>query len=467
MSDDRRVPGRAGRRAARPRRRAPALPARVPRSPRRRRGRARGARGGARLRAAAGDRGGLRCRGRRPAWRALDVRHRGRVLATGGSTLALIHAASATATAPAWWAIAFFVAAQVAAVAAGLALVQALVLRRSTMAPAEVALLARRNGCALVAAGVTMFSAGAAVPGRGSAVLLLAGPALVCVALVAVLRARSLARRLDGARALAVRPPLEDLRRLSPPPGPARSTPAACCCSPPASPRPRAFVRDRVEHGTSPRRSRSPASRRWRSSRASSCSAPRWACGAADLAGPEPVGVGSAPCPPPPPRSTSTPSARATWRPGTTTTRAPWASCITEDIVWEDPALPGPARGVAAVQEFMRGSWVGFPDLRFDETDSPHRTAEGDQVAWRWRMRGTMSGPLDPPGFAPTGPLDGGRGRRPVDDARRAHRALPRLLRRQRPGAPARHRAAAGQPRRAGDGPPAAPAGADAQPPRG
>ena len=76
---------------------------------------------------------------------------------------------------------------------------------------------------------------------------------------------------------------------------------------------------------------------------------------------------------------------------------------ITEDIVWEDPALPGPARGVAAVQEFMRGSWVAFPDLCFDETDSPHRTAEGDQVAWRWRMRGTMSGPLDPPGFAATG----------------------------------------------------------------
>ena len=38
------------------------------------------------------------------------------VLATGGSTLALIHAASANATAPVWWAIAFFVGAQVAGV---------------------------------------------------------------------------------------------------------------------------------------------------------------------------------------------------------------------------------------------------------------------------------------------------------------------------------------------------------------
>ena len=79
------------------------------------------------------------------------------------------------------------------------------------------------------------------------------------------------------------------------------------------------------------------------------------------------------------------------------------AALLTDDIVWEDPALPAPARGVAAVQAFMRGSWVGFPDLRFDATDTPHLTAGGDQVAWRLRMRGTMTGPLDPPGFAPTG----------------------------------------------------------------
>jgi|SRR3954447_11423279 steroid delta-isomerase-like uncharacterized protein len=79
------------------------------------------------------------------------------------------------------------------------------------------------------------------------------------------------------------------------------------------------------------------------------------------------------------------------------------ADLIAEDVVWEDPALPAPARGVAAVQAFMRDAWVGFPDLRFDEGEDPHRTASGDQVSWRWRMRGTMTGPLDPPGFAPTG----------------------------------------------------------------
>src|SRR5262249_1579701 len=47
--------------------------------------------------------------------------------------------------------------------------------------------------------------------------------------------------------------------------------------------------------------------------------------------------------------------------------------------------------------------WVAFPDLRFDEGDDPHRTASGDDVAWAWRMRGTNTGPIDPPGFAATG----------------------------------------------------------------
>lgn len=171
------------------------------------------------------------------------------VLATGGSTLALIHASSPGATAPVWWAIAFFVAAQLAAVAAGLALVQALVLRRSTMPPAEVALLARRNVCALVAAGVTIFSAGAALPGRGSAVAIIAGPALVAVAMVAVLRTRSLARTLDGSGARSVRPPLEDLGRVTRLPVPsldARRLLLLTTCVAAAA----AFMRDRGEHAT-------------------------------------------------------------------------------------------------------------------------------------------------------------------------------------------------------------------------
>ena len=85
---------------------------------------------------------------------------------------------------------------------------------------------------------------------RLSAVVLLAGPVLACVALGSVLRARALAHRLDGAGgALAVRPPLEDLRRVSRLPVPlldARRLLLLTACVAAAA----AFVRDRVEHGT-------------------------------------------------------------------------------------------------------------------------------------------------------------------------------------------------------------------------
>src|SRR3954464_12925756 len=79
------------------------------------------------------------------------------------------------------------------------------------------------------------------------------------------------------------------------------------------------------------------------------------------------------------------------------------AELLTDDIVWYDPALPEPARGIAGVQQVMRDAWVTFPDLHFSEPDRPHRTTGGDHVSWAWRMMGTFTGPLDPPGFAPTG----------------------------------------------------------------
>lgn len=171
------------------------------------------------------------------------------VLAVGGSTLALIPSASPAGHAPVFWAIAFFVAAQLAGVTAALALLQALVLRRSAMPPADVLLLARRNAFALVSAAVTMLAAGGAAAGQGSTVLLLAGPALACAAAVSVIRARSLAWRLQGATAPAVRPPLTDAMRLGGlrlPPVDARLLLLATTCAAAAA----AFVRDRSEHAT-------------------------------------------------------------------------------------------------------------------------------------------------------------------------------------------------------------------------
>jgi steroid delta-isomerase-like uncharacterized protein len=79
------------------------------------------------------------------------------------------------------------------------------------------------------------------------------------------------------------------------------------------------------------------------------------------------------------------------------------AQLITEDIVWADPALAEPARGIGEVQEFMRTSFRAFPDLHFGEPQPPALAVSGDVVLWRWYMEGTQRGPIDPPGFAATG----------------------------------------------------------------
>lgn len=78
---------------------------------------------------------------------------------------------------------------------------------------------------------------------------------------------------------------------------------------------------------------------------------------------------------------------------------------VTEDISWDDPALRGEtAHGRGAVAEFLASTWRAMPDLEFEQRDTPYRSLEApNKVIASWRMRGTFTGPLDPPGFAPTG----------------------------------------------------------------
>lgn len=172
------------------------------------------------------------------------------VLAVGGSTLALLHASDIGATAPVGWAIAFFAAAQVAAVCAALAVLQVFVLRRQHTTAQDVALLCRRNGTALLAAGSTLFAAGGAVPGHGSAVPLLIGPALAAVAGLSVLRTRLIIRGLPAVRQPMVRSPLTDLSALTglalPPVRPARLLPPTVVVAATV-----AFLWDHQDRGTS------------------------------------------------------------------------------------------------------------------------------------------------------------------------------------------------------------------------
>jgi steroid delta-isomerase-like uncharacterized protein len=79
------------------------------------------------------------------------------------------------------------------------------------------------------------------------------------------------------------------------------------------------------------------------------------------------------------------------------------AACVAEDVVWEDPALPEPARGRDEVAAFVEAGVTAFPDYMFTEPGEPAISDDGRVAYVPWRMTGTNTGPIDPPGFAPTG----------------------------------------------------------------
>lgn len=80
------------------------------------------------------------------------------------------------------------------------------------------------------------------------------------------------------------------------------------------------------------------------------------------------------------------------------------AALCTEDVVWEDPAAPEPLRGREAVWRFHRDiMFRALPDVRLAIVDGPYLSLDGLGLAVRSRISGTMTGPLTPPGFAPTG----------------------------------------------------------------
>ena len=75
----------------------------------------------------------------------------------------------------------------------------------------------------------------------------------------------------------------------------------------------------------------------------------------------------------------------------------------TEDVLWDDPITERPERGREAVAEYLRTVWRAFPDLEFTWPEGPFASFQGIKLALHWKLTGTMLGPMDPPGFAPTG----------------------------------------------------------------
>jgi steroid delta-isomerase-like uncharacterized protein len=76
----------------------------------------------------------------------------------------------------------------------------------------------------------------------------------------------------------------------------------------------------------------------------------------------------------------------------------------TEDVVWEDSSLAAPLEGEFPVADFLCKQFTAFPDMHFPKEEIEiYRSLDGKRAAASWHMVVTMKGPLDPPGYEPTG----------------------------------------------------------------
>lgn len=78
------------------------------------------------------------------------------------------------------------------------------------------------------------------------------------------------------------------------------------------------------------------------------------------------------------------------------------AEC-TADTVWRVPGVTDPLVGRVAVAEWLGSLFRMVPDAQFEyPVGSPFASADGTAAAARFRLQGTMRGPMEPPGFAAT-----------------------------------------------------------------
>jgi hypothetical protein len=80
---------------------------------------------------------------------------------------------------------------------------------------------------------------------------------------------------------------------------------------------------------------------------------------------------------------------------------------VTEDITWQDPSIDGTARGLSESRRYIEGVFRAFPDIAWSMPSGLLTSVQGNgrvlAIGQPWTCSGTSLGPMDPPGFAPTG----------------------------------------------------------------
>jgi steroid delta-isomerase-like uncharacterized protein len=80
-----------------------------------------------------------------------------------------------------------------------------------------------------------------------------------------------------------------------------------------------------------------------------------------------------------------------------------FTTCLTEDVIWDDPAMVTPAVGREAVRAFSDSVLRAFPDFKYVIRHPVCVAVDGSRCTVLWTITATSLGPLDPPGFGPTG----------------------------------------------------------------
>jgi steroid delta-isomerase-like uncharacterized protein len=76
---------------------------------------------------------------------------------------------------------------------------------------------------------------------------------------------------------------------------------------------------------------------------------------------------------------------------------------MTEDITYDDSSWPTTMRGHAEVRDFLGHAWTASADMRFELKDGPFLHPSKPAATAGWTGSLTHTGPIDPPGIAPTG----------------------------------------------------------------